>query len=239
MPDHPIDPPVARSSARRDARSGARRVIGIDPGSRMLGVAVIEYAGGRARCLALASQPLLTHGDFAARMGGVFDCVSEWLATYQPQECAIEQIFMYRSESSSLKLAQARGAALAAVVRHGLPVEEYMPATVKKAVVGSGKADKGQVAHMIQRLLGLAELPSADGADAAAVALCHCYRSHAFGGVALGDEMSPGMNSEARAILREASQRRYRRRSGSRGWRDEDAAALLARAAAKSGEKKK
>jgi crossover junction endodeoxyribonuclease RuvC len=166
-------------------------------------------------------------------MGGVFDCVSEWIETHQPHECAIEQIFMYRSESSSLKLAQARGAALAAVVRHGLPVEEYMPATVKQAVVGSGRADKTQVAHMIQRLAGLDELPSADGADAAAVALCHCYRSQAFGGVAAG-----GGNAQAREILREASQRRYRRRSDSRGWRDMDAAALKARAAAKSGGRK-
>ncbi|MFO7581390.1 crossover junction endodeoxyribonuclease RuvC, partial [Guyparkeria sp.] len=163
------------------------------------------------------------------------DAVTEWIETHRPTECAIEQIFMYRSESSSLKLAQARGAALAAVVRHGLPVEEYMPATVKQAVVGSGKADKTQVAHMIQRLAGLADLPSADGADAAAVALCHCYRSNAFGGV----EVAKGSgNEEARAILREASQRRYRRRSDSRGWRDMDAAVLKARAAAKSGGRK-
>ncbi|MCL7744765.1 crossover junction endodeoxyribonuclease RuvC [Guyparkeria hydrothermalis] len=221
MPEHGAAQPVAR------------RVLGIDPGSRVLGLAVIEFARGRARCLGLASQSLQAHGSFAARMGGVFDAVSEWIETHQPHECAIEQIFMYRSESSSLKLAQARGAALAAVVRHGLPVEEYMPATVKQAVVGSGKADKTQVAHMIQRLAGLDELPSADGADAAAVALCHCYRSQAFGGVAAG-----GGNAEAREILREASQRRYRRRSDSRGWRDMDAAALMARAAAKSGGRK-
>ncbi len=210
-----------------------RRVLGIDPGSRVLGLAVIEFAGGQGRCLALASHSLQSHGDFAARMGGVFDVVSEWIETHQPSECAIEQIFMYRSESSSLKLAQARGAALAAVVRHGLPVEEYMPATVKQAVVGSGKADKTQVAHMVQRLVRLAELPSTDGADAAAVALCHCYRSNAFGATS-----STGPNSEAREILREASQRRYRRRSDSRGWRDMDAATLMARTAGKAGEKK-
>jgi len=215
---------------QRPAQRPVRRVLGIDPGSRVLGLAVIEFSGGRARCLGLASQSLQSHGDFAARMGGVFDCVSEWIETHRPTECAIEQIFMYRSESSSLKLAQARGAALAAVVRHGLAVEEYMPATVKQAVVGSGKADKTQVAHMIQRLAGLDELPSADGADAAAVALCHCYRSQAFGGVTAG-----GGNAQAREILREASQRRYRRRSDSRGWRDMDAATLMARAAGKSG----
>ncbi len=214
------------------ANRPARRVLGIDPGSRVLGLAVIEFSAGRARCLGLESLSLQSRGDFAARMGGVFDAVSEWIETHDPTECAIEQIFMYRSESSSLKLAQARGAALAAVVRHGLPVEEYMPATVKQAVVGSGRADKTQVAHMIQRLAGLDALPSADGADAAAVALCHCYRSNAFGGVAAGG------GGEAREILREASQRRYRRRSDSRGWRDMDAATLMARAAGKAGGKK-
>ena len=215
------------------ANRPTRRVLGIDPGSRVLGLAVIEFAGGRARCLELSSHSLHPIDDFAARMGGVFDVVSEWIETHQPTECAIEQIFMYRSESSSLKLAQARGAALAAVVRHGLLVKEYMPATIKQAVVGSGRADKEQVAHMVQRLVGLAELPSADGADAAAVALCHCYRNNAFSAVA-----GSGPNSEAREILREASQRRYRRRSDSRGWRDMDAATLKARAAGKAGTKK-
>lgn len=215
------------------ANRPARRVLGIDPGSRVLGLAVIEYASGRARCLGLESHSLQSHGDFAARMGGVFDVVSAWIETHRPTECAIEQIFMYRSESSSLKLAQARGAALAAVVRHGLTVEEYMPATVKQAVVGSGRADKAQVAHMIQRLAGLDERPPADGADAAAVALCHCYRSNAFSAV-----VGSGPNDEAREILREASQRRYRRRSDSRGWRDMDAATLMARAADKAGGRK-
>ena len=219
----------------RAAQRPGRRVLGIDPGSRVLGLAVIEFSGGRARCLGLASQSLARYGDFAARMGGVFDCVTDWIETHRPDECAIEQIFLHGSPESSLKLAQARGAALAAIMRQGLDVGEYMPATVKQAVVGSGKATKEQVAHMIQRLAGLDALPPADGADAAAVALCHCYRSHAFGGV----EMAGGSgNEEARAILREASQRRYRRRSDSRGWRDMDAAALKARAAAKSGGRK-
>jgi crossover junction endodeoxyribonuclease RuvC len=223
------------------ANRPVRRVLGIDPGSRVLGLAVIEYAAGRARCLGLESLSLQSRGDFAARMGGVFDAVTDWIETHDPAECAIEQIFMYRSESSSLKLAQARGAALAAVVRHGLPVEEYMPATVKQAVVGSGKADKAQVAHMVRRLAGLAELPSADGADAAAVALCHCYRSQAFGGVAAGEgnaQADTRADTQAREILREASQRRYRRRSDSRGWRDMDAATLMARAAGKAGGRK-
>ncbi|MDG4866942.1 crossover junction endodeoxyribonuclease RuvC [Guyparkeria sp. 1SP6A2] len=218
------------------AERPGRRVLGIDPGSRVLGLAVVEFSRGRARCLGLASHSLIHHDDFAARMGGVFDCVSDWIETHRPDECAIEQIFVHGGQGSSLKLAQARGAALAAIVRHGLSVAEYMPATVKQAVVGSGRADKEQVAHMVQRLMGLAERPSADGADAAAVALCHCYRSHAFAGVE--GVAQKGQNNPAREILREASQRRYRRRSDSRGWRDSDAATLMARAAAKSGGRK-
>lgn len=194
-----------------------QRLMGIDPGSRTIGLCVLDYRRGQAECVALQSHALGHHGGFAARMAGLYAEVRRWVDTYQPEVCAIEQIFMYRSPESSLKLAQARGVALAAVAAGGLEVYEYMPASVKQAVVGTGRADKLQVAHMIQRLLKLPEQPSADGADAAAVALCHAYRASALGGLS-----AQGDNEQ----LKLAAQSRYRRRSGKKGWRSVDPATL-------------
>lgn len=194
-----------------------QRLLGIDPGSRTIGLCVLDYQRGQAQCVAIESHNLTPHGAFAQRMAGLHQVVSQWVAAHQPDVCAIEQIFMYRSPESSLKLAQARGVALAAVAGGGLAVHEYMPASVKQAVVGSGRADKTQVAHMVQRLLQLKESPGADGADAAAVALCHCYRSHALGGLATDSQSEQ---------LKLAAQSRYRRRSGKKGWRTVDPALL-------------
>jgi crossover junction endodeoxyribonuclease RuvC len=146
-------------------------------------------------------------------LGEVFSRITGLIETYQPNEFAIEQIFMFRSEDSSLKLAQARGAAIAAAVVASLPVAEYMPAEVKKAVVGTGRADKLQVQHMVKRLLNLADDPPADGADAAAVALCHAYRRSSL--IVAQSENLPPAKAE---LLRHLAQSRHRSRSGQDSW---------------------
>lgn len=183
------------------------RIMGIDPGSVTLGVAVLDFDRGRATSVYLQSVSLRPHGLFTARLGAIYAEVDRLIVAHAPDEFAIEQIFMYRSPESSLKLAQARGVAIAAAIGHGLPVNEYMPAVVKQAVVGTGRADKLQVQHMIKRLLFLTENPPADGADAAAVALCHCYRRTSLAGVS-ADEV--GVEKTAMQLL---AQSRYRRRS--------------------------
>lgn len=183
------------------------RVLGVDPGSVTTGVGVIDFEHGKARCIHLESLALKGAGSFSARLGTIFGLMDELIAQHQPDEFAIEQIFMYRSPESSLKLAQARGVAIAAAVRRGLPVHEYMPAVVKQAVVGTGRADKLQVQHMVKRLLSLSVDPPADGADAAAVALCHCYRRTSLAGV---ESNEPGVEKTAMQLL---AQSRYRRRS--------------------------
>ncbi len=183
------------------------RVLGVDPGSVTMGLGVIDFERGAAQFVHLESLSLKSAGSFTARLGAIFGAVDEVIAQYEPDEFAIEQIFMYRSPESSLKLAQARGAAIAAAVRRGLPVHEYMPAVVKQAVVGTGRADKLQVQHMVKRLLSLQVNPPADGADAAAVALCHCYRRTSLAGVL---SEAPGTEKTAMQLL---AQSRYRRRS--------------------------
>ncbi|MGC9455888.1 MAG: crossover junction endodeoxyribonuclease RuvC [Halothiobacillaceae bacterium] len=183
------------------------RVLGIDPGSVVTGAAVLEFAKGQPRCLHLQSIRLGREKSFPHRLGAIFEAVSDLIEEFSPAEFAIEQVFMYRSPESSLKLGQARGVAIAAAVVRDLPVAEYMPAEVKQAVVGTGRADKTQVQHMIRHLMSLPEAPPPDGADAAAVALCHCYRRTSLAGAALGGQKT---DNEALRLL---AQSRYRRRS--------------------------
>jgi len=117
-------------------------------------------------------------GDFAGRLKTIYDGLRDIVTLYQPGTVAIEQVFMHRNPDSALKLGQARGAAICAVMSMGLAVSEYMPAEIKKATVGKGNASKEQVQHMVQALLKLPGMPQADAADALAVAICHTHTSH-------------------------------------------------------------
>jgi crossover junction endodeoxyribonuclease RuvC len=148
------------------------RILGIDPGSRLTGYGVIEVDGDCAR---LVRQGVIRTGDgeFAARLGVIFESVRELIRECRPTEVAIENVFVSRNAASALKLGQARGAAVCAAISHGLPVAEYSPRSVKQAIVGRGAADKVQVQHMVCVLLRLDATPAEDAADALAVALCH------------------------------------------------------------------
>jgi crossover junction endodeoxyribonuclease RuvC len=150
------------------------RILGIDPGSNVTGYGVVELSAGRASHV--ASGCLRVKGeDLSARLGMIFDGLSRVLDTYQPQEAAVEQVFMARNPDSALKLGQARGAAISAVVTRSVPVSEYSARHIKLAVVGRGNAAKQQVQHMVMALLNLQAAPPADAADALAAALCHAY----------------------------------------------------------------
>lgn len=152
------------------------RILGIDPGSRITGFGVIEEQGGRIRYI---ESGCIRAGDgaFPQRLKTIFDGVSDVVRIYMPDRVAIEQVFMHRNPDSALKLGQARGAAICAVMVQGLELGEYSPAEIKKATVGKGNATKEQVQHMVQALLKLPGVPQADAADALAVALCHCHTS--------------------------------------------------------------
>ena len=148
------------------------RILGIDPGSRITGFGVIELVEGRVAyvesgCIRAGD------GDFAGRLKTIYDSLRDIVGIYAPEEVAIEQVFMHRNPDSALKLGQARGAAICAVMSMGLQVSEYTPAEIKKATVGKGNAAKTQVQHMVQALLRLPGTPQEDAADALAAALCH------------------------------------------------------------------
>jgi crossover junction endodeoxyribonuclease RuvC len=148
------------------------RILGIDPGSRFTGYGVIEVAGNDAVCV--AHGVIKTGGgEFPERLGIIFSGLCEVIGEQQPDQVAVETVFVSRNPNSALKLGQARGAAVCAAISQGLTVAEYSPRSVKQAIVGRGSADKLQVSHMVSVLLGLKESLAEDAADALAVALCH------------------------------------------------------------------
>jgi len=153
------------------------RVMGVDPGSRVTGYGIIETDGVRSRHLE-SGCIRTTSGAFPVRLGEIFEGIREVLRQWQPQEVAVEDVFVSRNASSALKLGQARGAAVSAIVVGGLPVFEYTPAAVKQGLVGNGRAEKEQVQHMVRIILGLQGRLALDQSDALAVALCHAH-SHA------------------------------------------------------------
>lgn len=150
------------------------RLIGIDPGSRITGYGVVDTDGFRHKYVTSGFIEIKadTLGD---KLGIIFDEVSSIVATWKPESMGIEQVFVKHNVDSALKLGQARGAAICAAVQAKIPLGEYSPRAIKKAVVGSGAADKQQIQQMIQRLLGLEVLPQSDEADALAIAICHAH----------------------------------------------------------------
>ena len=152
------------------------RILGIDPGSRATGFGFIEVHKDKTVCL--AHGVIRTGGgEFPDRLGVIFAGIRDLLREHQPDQVAIESVFISKNPSSALKLGQARGAAICAVISEGLKVAEYSPRSVKQALVGRGAADKIQVQHMVAVLLQLREHLEEDAADALAVALCHQHTS--------------------------------------------------------------
>ena len=143
----------------------------------MTGFGVIESDGVRSRYL--GSGCIRTaDGDFPQRLGEIFNGIRAVLREWQPHEVAVEQVFVARNAASALKLGQARGAAISAIVTGDLPVFEYTPAAIKQGLVGNGRAEKEQVQHMVRVILGMQGQMALDESDALAIALCHAH-SHA------------------------------------------------------------
>lgn len=152
------------------------RILGIDPGSQRTGIGIIDVgADGRLQHVYHAAINVLGNEAFHQRLKQIFDEISSVVDMYAPAEVAIERVFMARNPDSALKLGQARGAAICAVVSRGLALTEYAAREVKQAVVGGGAADKTQVQHMVGILLELPGRLQADAADALAIALAHAH----------------------------------------------------------------
>lgn len=152
-----------------------RRILGIDPGSRLTGFGIVDFEGDNAVYVASGTVNSV-RGEFADRLRQIFESIGDIVNEYQPDVVSIESVFMHKNAGSALKLGQARSAAICATFEHGAEVFEYAPREIKQAVVGSGAASKEQVQHMVVSILSLTGMPAPDAADALAAALCHGHQ---------------------------------------------------------------
>ena len=155
-----------------------KTVLGIDPGLAGTGYGVISVAGGRNRHLAhgvITTSPDLLPGE---RLEKLFNTLTELLKRYQPDEAAVEEIYFAKNSKTYLSVAQAKGVVLLTLSRSGVPVTEYSPLQIKRAVVGNGRAEKSQVQELVRLILGMKETPEPDhAADALAAAICHGHQA--------------------------------------------------------------
>ncbi len=160
------------------SRRPASVVLGIDPGTLVTGYGIIAQNGSTRRHIASGTIPNPAGSPIAERLKTIYDGLVSIIATYRPTEVAIETAFYGKNARSALTLGQARGVSILAAVHHRLPLSEYAPREVKKAVVGNGNASKQQVQFMVKALLHLPGRAMAlDTSDALAVALCHIERA--------------------------------------------------------------
>lgn len=152
------------------------RILGVDTSLRSSGVAVIEVSGQKTRALVygrIQNKPACPH---TACLAEIHRHVDQLITEFQPDEAVIEGAFFAKNAKTAMILGQARGVVLAVCALRGVPVYEYSPRSIKQATVGAGAASKEQVGKMVMHLLGLAELPQEDAADALAAAICHAHQ---------------------------------------------------------------
>lgn len=181
-------------------------LIGIDPGSRLTGYGIIQQTGDKL--IFLDAGTIRTEvSEMPERLKRIFAGVTRIVGYYQkykdePIMAAIEQVFMASNPDSALKLGQARGAAIAALVSKDLEVHEYTARQIKQAVCGYGAADKAQVQEMVVRLLNLEIMPQADAADGLACAICHAHNNHSLNKLMSGSGLRSSSHSKKKGRWR-------------------------------------
>jgi crossover junction endodeoxyribonuclease RuvC len=151
------------------------RILGVDPGLRRTGWGIVTITGNALAFVAAGTIRAPLDGELAHRLVALHDGLAEVVRTFQPDEAAVEQTFVNKDATATLKLGQARGIALLVPAQAGLTVAEYAPNAVKKAIVGAGHAEKIQIRAMVRILLPRADFDSDDAADALAIAICHAH----------------------------------------------------------------
>lgn len=159
------------SVSPRNKPLGSVRILGIDPGSQITGFGIVDTDGRRTSAVQWGC--IRTGGEHSERLRSIFLALGEVVREYRPAEIAIERVFLSRNADSALKLGQARAAAICATFEADVPIYEYSARHIKKAVAGTGAAEKEQVQRMVQMILGVREAIAADAADALAAAICH------------------------------------------------------------------
>jgi crossover junction endodeoxyribonuclease RuvC len=157
------------------------RILGLDPSLVACGWGVIDMSGTKLTHIAHGVIRPNSKADLHVRLRELFEAITDLIQTHDPDEAAVEEAFMKNNAASALKLGHARAACLLAPSLAGLGVGEYSPRSVKKSVVGTGAADKTQVAHMMNILMPGSGVTAGDAADALAIAICHAHRVNAAG----------------------------------------------------------
>ena len=151
-----------------------RIILGIDPGTNVLGYGIMAVTGKTTQMLAMGVIDLRKVADVYLKLGRIYERVMGVIDAFHPDELAIEAPFFGKNVQSMLKLGRAQGVVIAAAIARQIPIHEYAPMQIKQAVVGTGAADKQQVMYMIQNILHLDHQPHPDhAADALAAAVCH------------------------------------------------------------------
>ena len=154
-----------------------RIILGIDPGTKIMGYGVIQVAGKNAQLVTMGSCNFSREGDHYVRLKQIFDSTLELIDTHHPDELAIEAPFYGKNVQSMLKLGRAQGVAISAALSREIPIFEYAPRKIKMAITGQGAASKEQVAAFLKSVLKFDEIPkNLDATDGLAAAMCHYYQ---------------------------------------------------------------
>lgn len=162
------------------AHAKERIILGVDPGTQLMGYGLIRITASQPKLLALGVIELSKYEDHYLRLSHIFNRITGLIEEFLPDEMALEAPFYGKNVQSMLKLGRAQGAAMIAGLQRGLPITEYAPLRIKQSITGSGSASKEQVAAMLQRILSIPEtdMPKhLDATDGLAVALCHFYQT--------------------------------------------------------------
>lgn len=152
------------------------RILGIDPGTAIVGFGIIDTGHSNYRLVDYGCIRTPAKESAPDRLKQIFQSVQQLITKFQPECMVIEELFFNKNTKTALTVGQARGVILLAGVEHGLPIFEYTPLEVKQAVVGYGRADKHQIQEMVKMLLKLDHKPTPDdAADALAIAICHAH----------------------------------------------------------------
>ncbi len=158
-----------------------RIILGIDPGTQVMGYGVLRVLGNKPQLLAMGVLQLSKYDDHYLRLHRIFERVQGLVEQYLPDEMAIEAPFFGKNVQSMLKLGRAQGVAMAAALSRSVPICEYAPLKIKMAITGNGQASKEQVAYMLQKFLNIPDdkmLPQLDATDGLAAAVCHYFQTN-------------------------------------------------------------
>lgn len=165
---------IQNSKSKIQNSPQALRVLGIDPGTAIVGWAVLEEKEGKVEPIAYGHITTQKENSTAHRLLEVAEDLEEIIKKYKPQEAAVEDLFFFKNAKTVIKVSQARGAILLTLEKLSVIISEYTPLQVKQAITGYGRAEKSQMQQMVKNILKMKEIPKPDDtADAIAIALCH------------------------------------------------------------------